>query len=203
MLASGLWDGTVILSDSHRLLGRPLQGDPDGVESLAFSRDGSKLAALGSGGSIVLWDVASHRALGEPLRGGQSFIDGVAFSPDGSMLASGGDGVVFLWDVASHRSLGEPLQGDGRSVSSVAFSPDGSTLASAGDGGVFLWDMKVTSWIDRACTIANRNFTLSEWATFVGPDVPYRATCPAFPAPGIIRQPSKRSPSSSSYIEYP
>ena len=74
--------------------------------------------------------------------------------------------------------LGEPLRGHGGSVRSVSFSPDGKTLASGSlDNTIIFWDVDIESWKARACGIANRNLTQSEWAQFVG-DEPYRNTCP-------------------------
>ena len=109
----------------------------------------------------------------------------VAFSPDGKMLASASsDKTVILWNVASRKPLGEPLKGHQDRVSSVAFSPDGKTLASASaDKTVILSDLDVTSWMRKACAIANRNLTHTEWAQHVGEGVPYQAPCPELPAP--------------------
>ena len=97
----------------------------------------------------------------------------------GRTLATVGndDGDVLLWDVASRRQIGTPLTGNGP-YPYVFFSADGRRLlAISPEGPVTLWDVDPESWQRRACDIAGRNLTRSEWRDFVG-DTPYRATCP-------------------------
>jgi WD40 repeat protein len=71
-----------------------------GVTDLAFSPDGTTLAAARGDGTIPLWKSAPPREVGvlrTPGRGLQS----VAFSSDGRLLATGGmDGAVRFWDIS-------------------------------------------------------------------------------------------------------
>src|SRR5215475_7618511 len=54
----------------------------------------------------------------------------------------------------------------------------GSTVVSASkDGTVHLWDIDSVRLVAQACSIAYRNLSRSEWNKFLGPDVPYVATC--------------------------
>jgi WD40 repeat protein len=108
------------------------------VESVAFSPDGTKVAAGLSGyHKIYVWDVRTKKLLHQldPPRG-WGFIHTVAFSPDGKTLAgsaTGGPGEaspIVLWDVAT----GGRLRGLGQAGSEsygFALAPDGKTAALA------------------------------------------------------------------------
>jgi WD40 repeat protein len=68
------------------------------VYAVAFSPDGTRLAAGCRDGSIRLLDVARHEEVAE-LRGHTDYVHAVAWSPDGTRLVSGsGDFTVRLWD---------------------------------------------------------------------------------------------------------
>src|SRR5262249_11866810 len=66
----------------------PLPGEvvPDirapGVQALAFSRDGRRMATGSSDGTVQVWDLAENKPLGQPLRH-KNAVKAVAFSPDG------------------------------------------------------------------------------------------------------------------------
>jgi WD40 repeat protein len=106
ILASSSWtDGTIHLwhvhEDGSAAVSAPLKNVPlEGPTYLAFSSDGTLLAAGHVDGRVRLWDVVTGELL-VPLAGHpQSPWLRVAFSPDGTLLASGGwDGTVWLWHV--------------------------------------------------------------------------------------------------------
>lgn len=109
--------------------------DQTGVNSLAWSPDGSELA-----GAKTLWhaDGATLNTLDTQSEN----VSSVAWSPDGRLFASGGsDLLVHLW-APDGKPLGL-LQGHKGPVEVVAWSPDGSLLASASDdGAIRLWKFK-------------------------------------------------------------
>jgi WD40 repeat protein len=96
-LASASGDGDVqvwnAMTGKHL---RSIQGHGNYVRSVAFTRDGSRLA---SGANFVrFWDVLTGQEV-LSLQGHASDVLGLAFSPDGSRLASAGqDGTVRIWD---------------------------------------------------------------------------------------------------------
>jgi WD40 repeat protein len=181
-LASGRWDGTVILWDleTYQVIGEPLAGHTDFVHSVAFSPDGETLASGSRDGSIILWDIATQQRTGQPLPDGA--ITSVAFSQDGKTLVSGSfANTLILWDVASHQPIGHPLQGHSDIVTSVAFSPDGKTLASGSeDHTIVLWDLNPETWVNESCQRVGRNLTRAEWVQYFSNEE-YRKTCEQWP----------------------
>jgi WD40 repeat protein len=134
---------------SDKPLVNSLLGGP--ITTVAFSPDGSLLAAGSQDGTVLLLpiEVGGGRAsLGKPegqLSGSSGAIESVAFSPDGHTVAGGAaDGTVRLWDT---RDPNNPtglttLFGQSQAVVGVAFSSNGSTLASsAADHTIRLWNV--------------------------------------------------------------
>jgi WD40 repeat protein len=75
----------------------PLEGHPFTVNDVAYSPDGSLIAAALPDGSVQLFD-ASTGAVRLRLEAGDGQPVGrLAFSPDGSMLASQSPGLVRVW----------------------------------------------------------------------------------------------------------
>jgi WD40 repeat protein len=72
--------------------GAPLQtgnGPNGGVNGIAFSPDGTRLASADGDGIVRQWDPATLRPVGAPLHASARHgVSGVAFSPDSTRLAS-------------------------------------------------------------------------------------------------------------------
>jgi WD40 repeat protein len=98
------------------------------VKALAFSPDGTTLAAVTGLGETTIWDVES-RSLRRAFYVSPGFLVGVGFSADGTRLATtGGLGVAFS-DVATGASLGGIATRS--SSSDVSFSADGALVGIA------------------------------------------------------------------------
>lgn len=112
------------------------------IYCVAFSPDGSLLAAGTASGEIRLW-LARDTALFLTCRGHSDWVRSVAFSPDGKLLASGSeDQTLRIWDTSDGRCL-LVLEGHTGPIRSVAFSPDGESLVSGGeDRSIRLWKTK-------------------------------------------------------------
>lgn len=161
------WTSDLAVSHSRRLLAAAGRGgvslwpvdDPatrillpgaDGVNAIAFSPDGHRLAAALDDGAVVWWAtdgldptqagrddtaIEPHRLTGHDDR-----VRDVTWSPDGRYVASAStDRTARLWDTGTGAELcvigrhPEPLD-------TVAWSPDGAWVATGGrDGSVRLW----------------------------------------------------------------
>jgi WD40 repeat protein len=147
-IAVGSYKSVHLLSFDDRKWIRSLDGHADLVRALAFSPDGTRLAAAGGAsghvGEVRIWDVQQTPARAvATIQGHQDAILSVAFSPDGSTLATGSyDKLVKLWDAATGKEL-RTLKEHSDAVYSVAFLPGGTQLVSgAGDRTLKIWDVQ-------------------------------------------------------------
>ncbi len=118
-----------------------LNSDPKVVWDLAFSPDGTRLAAANEGTSVKVWN-PQDGALIYTLGGFETPVLCVAYSPDGTMLATGDtnransgrqrSGTAVAWNTSDWSQVFSV--NDSKAVCSLAFSPDGSSLVG-GLGG--------------------------------------------------------------------
>lgn len=121
------------------LPGMPLKGPAASVSGVAFSPDGSELAASSKDLKVWLWRVGAGRAVKDgTLTGAVNWVNTVAFSPDGRSLAAGTSGAkVLVWSLATRRvtaQLPHP-----QPVTSVTWDGPGRVAAASADGTVSLW----------------------------------------------------------------
>ena len=117
-----------------------LDGQDGMIRGVAWSRDGTRIAAVGT--ELRIWDVQR----GVSLVTVESSAGTVAWSPDDSRIVAGGGMEVELqvWDAASGALLNS-LDRTGP-VGHVAWSPDGSRIAYTGHkgdrpyGALYVWD---------------------------------------------------------------
>ncbi|MFD4878914.1 hypothetical protein ACFWOB_36880 [Streptomyces sp. NPDC058420] len=159
------------------------------IGALAYSRDGSLLAAGDQTGRVALWDGGVHERKGllanvfpTPVGSTQNpeAVSALALSPDGRTLAVGGDtGTLQLWDTATLQPLGGPLTTPGDAISSLAFSADNRTLyASSAHVPIQRYTVDAARAATRVCgRIGGGILTRAQWKTYI-PDVSYRRVCP-------------------------
>jgi WD40 repeat protein/transcriptional regulator with XRE-family HTH domain len=128
------------LAHSH-LAQSVLAEDFYNVFSVAFSADGSFLAAGTADSEVRLWRVADRTPILSAHGHSGGLVVGVAVNANGRLVASAGnDGLVNLWDGPSGRLLAT-LRGHDGQAQDVALSADGRLLASVGfDGIMRLWE---------------------------------------------------------------
>ena len=105
---------------------------PDWVNTVAFSRDGHRLATAAEDGVVRVFERTRSTPVLE-LRGHRDTVFGVGFDPTGSYVVSGSaDGSVRVWDVRP----GSILRGNAKATLSATFSKgDGDLVATAGSDG--------------------------------------------------------------------
>jgi WD40 repeat protein len=162
LVSSHVRSAVVWNASGERAIGKPLGGPRDLTTDVAFSPDGTWLAAGRFDGGTTVYDRATRRPT---LRiRGDSVVTAVAVHPDGNLLAVGTiDGKVRLFDPKSGAPVGPALSRRGSAVWQIAFSPDGRLLAVAVDpngvarfngqysqGQVQLWEVGSRRRVGRA-----------------------------------------------------
>ena len=142
VVATGDFDGVVRLWAAET--GAPrgelrVPGEPFPVTGIAFSGDGSRLAAA-RGSQAVVWDVRTGSVVFQ--RSQEEPVQSIALSADGRHVA-GGDvaGVTRVWNLRSGDAV--EVRGHEGTIASLAFSPDGASLATASEDETgAIWDAR-------------------------------------------------------------
>jgi WD40 repeat protein len=146
---SGIWD---LKSETGQRLRKLKPGQHAEVNSVAFSRDGSRFA-FSTSDTIHIWNTKTWEQL--QVMQARSFdgVCSVVFAPSGTYLASGSsDNAVHLW-YAAPKPVDEEQQpqqqlAERNPIIVLAISPDGRTIAAAHSGGtISLWDMETNKLI--------------------------------------------------------
>jgi len=114
-----------------------------GIQAMAVSADGQRLALSGSFGGefgIRLWEVKTSREL--PKLSCAAFAaSSLMFTPDDKTLIAGGhNGAIRFWDLATGKERVAADAGSQQVFRSAMFLPDGKSLVLAGSGA-FQWAM--------------------------------------------------------------
>jgi DNA-binding SARP family transcriptional activator/WD40 repeat protein len=157
-----------------------------GVRGLAFSPDGTRLAAVGEGKRLDVWTINDRRSLYDQppyVTGGGSDVRWL--QDNTTIVYAGDDGRAVLFDAPTGRPRSVPLpvfrdSGGGLVYSAPALGNRLALLPGARVGlatreGV-IYSLDPPDWIARACDITGRDLTASEWAQYL-PERPRSPTC--------------------------
>ena len=104
-----------------------------GVESAAFSPDGTRLVTASADSTARIWDVNSATEIAA-LHGHTGILTTASFSPDGGkILTASWDGTIRVWDATTGQQLSEIYVAK-QGVTHALFTPDGARIiAASGD----------------------------------------------------------------------
>jgi sugar lactone lactonase YvrE len=134
--ATSLWD-----TATRKRVGILADHQEASVENIAFSPNGTTLAAADSNGIVYLWSVPAQRVV-RNLVDIEATVNSLAFSRSGTILAAGlGNNQVLLWNPATGQQAGTLTGAGDAPITSVAFSQDGSMIAASDQSGaIYLWN---------------------------------------------------------------
>jgi len=128
-----IWD-----ADTGREL-LTLAGHTGGVNHIAFSPDGSRLATASDDTTAKVWDASTGQEF-FTLSGHTDIVSSVAFSPDGTQLITGSwDHTAKIWDMGTGKEL-LTLSGFTDTVE-ARFSPDGTRCVMNTGNEALVWDI--------------------------------------------------------------
>jgi len=159
---TGSWQATLVLTHTNI------------VDIVAWSPDGSKIAAGDRTGDLRVWDAATGADL-LTMSGHDGDVTSMAWSPDGSKIATVTDGSdnsaapwhgsVLIWDAATGANL-HTLTGHTARLDSVSWSPDGTKVVSASpiDESVRVWDAATGANLLTLTLPSSQNETSVAWS---------------------------------------
>lgn len=139
----------------------------DRILSLAFSPDGTLLAAGGGeasrSGELTIWDVAERKLIRTIADAHSDTVYGLDFSRDGKLLASAAaDKFVKVFDVSNGKHV-RSYEGHTHHVMDVSWNGDGTKLVSAGaDNAIKVWNAE-TGEQSRTITTYKKQVTSLEF----------------------------------------
>jgi WD40 repeat protein len=145
LLAVGDGWGSVSIYDFESETWRaPIETKSGGINDLAFSPNGGRLAIAGDG-QVLVWDTLRNEPLHRLLYPSRRPVLALAVSYDGRTIATvARDATVKLWSLADGRELCSlTLPDEEACLYGVAFSPVGQTLVACGQssrgGRLYIW----------------------------------------------------------------
>ncbi|KAH7929493.1 WD40 repeat-like protein [Leucogyrophana mollusca] len=149
-----LWD-----ADTGRPGREPLKCNGS-VWCVAFSPDGSQIAAGSWDGFFQVFDIPTGESVVGPIKGHTGLVRSVVYSPDGCLLVTASDDKsIRVWDSKTGVQVGKPMLGHEAYVTCISISADGRRIASGDDNTVRVWDLETR-------VQHSINARISIWGTF-------------------------------------
>ncbi|KIK44104.1 hypothetical protein CY34DRAFT_35311, partial [Suillus luteus UH-Slu-Lm8-n1] len=118
-------------------VGEKWEDEDYGVETIALSPDGKKVASGSFNGAVKLWNINTGKVI-KTWTGHSKEVRAVSWSPDGGRVVSGSyDGTFRVWNVESGKTILGPIE-VGEDVRAICYSPDAKMIATTG-GMVRIW----------------------------------------------------------------
>jgi len=139
-----MWDMETGSPVGERMLGCVI-----GITAVAFSPDGSRVAAGSKDGTLLLWNMSTPSQIGKPVKGHRNEICCIVFSPEGHHLASSSSDQIQIWDAESTETIWSIKRDTNNAV--IAFSPECTEIAGVGHNNkvetgdaeaICVWDYK-------------------------------------------------------------
>ncbi len=183
-LALGLVDKVMILDANTGNVVAEME-TPGDHQLMAFSPNGSLLAANNSSGQIYIWEDRGNGF--SPLQNFSSEqVSSLVFNPLGNELLVGVPGNVYFLNPQTGIEVARIRYKD--AVTGITYSADGKTFATASQRVIQFWDaqkipeIQGDNLIKAACSRLNQNFDAAQWVSFFN-DEPYTKQCENLPGP--------------------
>ncbi|KAG9100286.1 POC1 centriolar protein A, partial [Ceratobasidium sp. 370] len=143
-IVAGSGDTTLRIweASTGQIVGKPLRGHVDAINSVAYSSNGKHIISGSDDHTVRIWDInetgpTSSRVLMVHSGG----VCSVAYSHSGTHIISGSnDRTIRIWDVQADKSVRQ-LKGHTYGVCSVAYSTDDAYIVSgSSDRTIRIWD---------------------------------------------------------------
>jgi hypothetical protein len=164
--------------------GTELESGLSGRSRVAILPDHSLVTSTDTGEVREYGEIAfKARAAYPPVDGAASSIQVAAHGS--RVLVTASDQTVQLYDVTRRARIGGPIPAPAPTGAIQAWlRPDGQALATNSGEGVVEWDLSPDAMLSATCELAGRNWTPTEWSTYVGA-TPYQTNCAQFGIPGL------------------
>ena len=148
------------------------------IYAAAYNNKGTLIVCGDMKGTIYIFNAGTARLL-QSFAAHTARVTDLKFSPDDTQLASCSyDSKIKIWNTRDFNLRPVEIIIPETLGLSIAFSSDGKAVISAQNSKIYIWPSKSEYMADQICRKVSRNFTRSEWETYVGYDIDYEKTCP-------------------------